>query len=599
MKVSILTLSVVLALVSLAPAQTANDLNEGVTIASNGTPDAFTFSWWGRYGRTYFIQQSDDLINWNQVPVIESGWDDVIQWGFSSTAPRSFFRLSYSDASVVDPLVADFDNDGISNQDEVFIHHTNPLLGDTDGDGIGDGSEVQQGTNPLNAASKPPFESLMLTGDGAEGERKTKQMTITLPAGDKSYLVVIAAKSEEFPQWTGEASEYDDVVDWKISPAGGTVIQGEKHVNTLHSAWQQSESEGTSYLGLTPVAIVQVETIKGNASGPTSVEIEVGAKNVSDGILPTTVAVGVTPFDIEKASLGDGQFVVNVPDILSGATGTLDLIFKKQGGGEVIARTIQNQAPGKVSIALDDILTGTTGTPVKPFDNQDAAKFDKLYARWRVGTLDLKTSDKTFDDVPLNNQTVKVAAVEVLALRKISNYFSPTWGGTWAGNSLQKGVYAAGSFPSGLANVARQTEFLNALDPQNEGLAMDGNTVIRDQIKSAQAGFNQVSYLNGSDYGYIEKPDRDQDNASSPSVQLLRTTSVAVRTNADRLRYDDAIYIPEFKVRTVDDSGGLHGNTDQIDVWRGQGDQALQTTVDNYGVQQDRTCLKIINPPSS
>jgi hypothetical protein len=46
----------------------------------------------------------------------------------------------------------------------------------------------------------------------------------------------------------------------------------------------------------------------------------------------------------------------------------------------------------------------------------------------------------------------------------------------------------------------------------------------------------------------------------------------------------------------VDDAGGLHGNTDQIDVWRGQGDETLQTTVNNFGLR-NRTCLKIIKAP--
>jgi hypothetical protein len=287
--------------------------------------------------------------------------------------------------------------------------------------------------------------------------------------------------------------------------------------------------------------------------------------------------------DIKKASVREGAFIVTVPDVNSGATGTLDLLLRKKGTTTeyVVLKTLTNQAPGDVTISLDDIMNHDT----TPLDGHDTKQYDKVAARWQAGTIDLTSGDKNLD----------VHAVEVLARRRISNYFSPTWGGTWGGNSLQKGVYPSGLFPAGLQNVARQTEFLNALDPQNEGLAMDGNTVIRDQIRPAHQGFNRVIYLNGNDQGYIEKPDRDQDNASSPSVQLLRATSVAVRTNADRLRYEDELYIPEFSIRTVDDSGGLHGNTDQIDVWRGQGDQALQTTVDNFGVKR-RTCLKIIRP---
>jgi hypothetical protein len=296
--------------------------------------------------------------------------------------------------------------------------------------------------------------------------------------------------------------------------------------------------------------------------------------------------VRLLPFDLETASIRNGQFVINVPDVNQAATGTLDLIIRRQGSttDEVILKTLTNQAPGRVTITLDDIMNHDPS----PLDGQDTRRFDRVKARWRTGAVDVSCVDKNLD----------VHAVEVLARRRVSNYFSPTWGGTWGGNSLQKGVYPAGQFPAGLYNTARQTEFLNALDPQNEGLAMDGNTVIRDQVRAAQNGFNRVIYLNGNDQGYIENPDRDQDNASSPNVTLLRATSVAVRTNADRLAYDDEVYMPEFSVRTVDDSGTLHGNTDQIDVWRGQGDQTLQTTVDNFGIRR-RTCLKIIRAPGT
>lgn len=47
----------------------------------------------------------------------------------------------------------DSDGDGLSDGDEVNLHHTNPLVADTDGDGIPDGVEIQNGTNPLDPNS--------------------------------------------------------------------------------------------------------------------------------------------------------------------------------------------------------------------------------------------------------------------------------------------------------------------------------------------------------------------------------------------------------------------------------------------------------------
>ncbi|MDQ3694034.1 MAG: thrombospondin type 3 repeat-containing protein [Chloroflexota bacterium] len=64
-----------------------------------------------------------------------------------------------------DPAVVDTDGDGLADGDEVLVHGTEPLAPDTDGDGFLDGDEVDQGTDPLSAASFPgaPVDS---DGDG-------------------------------------------------------------------------------------------------------------------------------------------------------------------------------------------------------------------------------------------------------------------------------------------------------------------------------------------------------------------------------------------------------------------------------------------------
>jgi 3D (Asp-Asp-Asp) domain-containing protein len=197
------------------------------------------------------------------------------------------------------------------------------------------------------------------------------------------------------------------------------------------------------------------------------------------------------------------------------------------------------------------------------------------------------------EDKPLD-----VGTVEVLARRRISNYFSPEWNGQWGGPAKTIGVYA--TWPN-VTPVTKNVNLFNAMDPAAEGLGMNGAVVIRFQRRPAVGGISRwIGNVDGQGY-YVENPDRDQANTSSAAqnagLLFLRATSVAVRTDADRLAFGGRIYIPEFKVRTVDDSGGLHGNRDQIDVWRGQGDQALKNIVDNWGDAQGvkiKTCLKII-----
>jgi hypothetical protein len=50
------------------------------------------------------------------------------------------------------PNDTDSDDDGLTDGDEVFVHHTNPNNADTDGDGVNDGLEITQGRNPLVGA---------------------------------------------------------------------------------------------------------------------------------------------------------------------------------------------------------------------------------------------------------------------------------------------------------------------------------------------------------------------------------------------------------------------------------------------------------------
>jgi hypothetical protein len=60
----------------------------------------------------------------------------------------AFQRLEADDCSG-----SDRDNDGLTIEDELFVHHTNPNCRDSDFDGISDGEEVALGTNPTSRDS--------------------------------------------------------------------------------------------------------------------------------------------------------------------------------------------------------------------------------------------------------------------------------------------------------------------------------------------------------------------------------------------------------------------------------------------------------------
>ena len=179
----------------VAQAQTATDDNEGLRVVKNASTGASVVSWWGRKTnvgpRSYFIQQSDDLINWTYVPAVDSGEDAVISYGFTSTAKSQFFRLQYADlwTGGLSAADADFDNDGLSNIAEITLYHTDPFNPDTDVDGFQDSLEIQYGTDPNSALSFP------------------NTVTATVPATN-SYL----SGSHNFPINTGDVQFYDDAV---------------------------------------------------------------------------------------------------------------------------------------------------------------------------------------------------------------------------------------------------------------------------------------------------------------------------------------------------------------------------------------------------
>lgn len=112
-----------LALGGTVLAQTATDENEGSRLSYDSVTDAFTFSWWGKPGRHYFIQQSTELTagSWSYVPNIMTGQDAIEAWGFTTTGSRLFLRLKYSDASTLDPWNFDFDGDGVTAGQELTL----------------------------------------------------------------------------------------------------------------------------------------------------------------------------------------------------------------------------------------------------------------------------------------------------------------------------------------------------------------------------------------------------------------------------------------------------------------------------------------------
>lgn len=149
MRALILSLVVLFGIVADLQAQ----LPQPSPTLTEGASNTWNLDWEGIPGRTYFMQQSDDLVDWQFFPMIEMGYGYTIPYGFTSSADKCFVRLLYTDDSTSDPYYGDFDGDGISNWDEVNVLGTNPLNPDSDGDGVPDGAD----TAPNDAAVFPAY----------------------------------------------------------------------------------------------------------------------------------------------------------------------------------------------------------------------------------------------------------------------------------------------------------------------------------------------------------------------------------------------------------------------------------------------------------
>jgi hypothetical protein len=186
----------VMILAASAQGQTPLDPNEGSRLDYHAGDQTWKLCWWGRAGRTYFLQSSDDLAAWAYLPVIIPGADGILEQPVTPAGPRFFLRLRYTDLPAADPYTADFDGDGVGSSDELgqatdplgwvdadgdglpddwelfhgqanpgndadgdslsnlteYQYGTNPGNPDTDGDGVWDGVEIRRGRNPLGGA---------------------------------------------------------------------------------------------------------------------------------------------------------------------------------------------------------------------------------------------------------------------------------------------------------------------------------------------------------------------------------------------------------------------------------------------------------------
>ena len=169
--------AVTTAALTVLPVVAEPEFQPQVSFTSAGS-DIWDINWQGVNGRTYFIQWSLDLLNWDYAPVIDFG-ENPDKFGTDSEgAAKYFIRLRYVDYDWVDDVAAaeglDFDGDGIPNLFEVETVGSDPFDrnsagGDADGDGMADGWERYYFGNTTTADP-----NAKLTTDGLTNKEKSE-----------------------------------------------------------------------------------------------------------------------------------------------------------------------------------------------------------------------------------------------------------------------------------------------------------------------------------------------------------------------------------------------------------------------------------------
>ena len=190
----------------------------------------------------------------------------------------------------------DPDRDGLTNSEEQQ-NNTRADQSDSDGDGITDGSEIDQGTDPNDPGDTPEAEWFILTDDLGEDVEKARHRRVTVPAGESRVVIVVVA-SEEYPEYTGDASEFNDTLSWDIRPGGLDPLTGNIGVNSRHGEWDTAETEGREAQGFAPAHVETGMTLTAPHDAPLDIDIDLKATNIGDDLLPSTVLVGLLPVEV-------------------------------------------------------------------------------------------------------------------------------------------------------------------------------------------------------------------------------------------------------------------------------------------------------------
>ena len=198
----------------------------------------------------------------------------------------------------------DPDEDGWDNLME-FQKNTLPFLADTDSDGIPDNLDAK----PLNPEQDNPI-VFVVDGDGGGTNvviQDHKQYKI--PQGTAKIALTLVVFSREWPYYTGEQSQFNDVVTYSIMGSAGTLAQGSYMVNDLHDDFADGEYPGGNWEAKDQ-EWMDVSAL--TANGDASIHIIASAKNINDNLLGSGVTVRI---DVPKVDIVQSNAFALIEDL--------------------------------------------------------------------------------------------------------------------------------------------------------------------------------------------------------------------------------------------------------------------------------------------
>ncbi len=169
-------------------------------------------------------------------------------WAVPSDPDNDGLTTIQEEALGTDPLVADTDNDGILDGDEVNIMGTNPLLADTDGNGTIDGLEDNDSDGFSNSAELANGSNPLVANDA--GQMQKILLAAPLPTGPDYARVTTAVDTPIAVSWNvGPDTNFASyILEFDASARFDSPVQEtytpEKAVTPTDATWKRITREG-------------------------------------------------------------------------------------------------------------------------------------------------------------------------------------------------------------------------------------------------------------------------------------------------------------------------------------------------------------------